>query len=153
SFSFAALAATSGLSNEALLDALSEATTAKLISKAKGGGYQFAHALVRDVLSRRVPAAERAARHKAAGHALLLAYGEAADAHAAELAHHFLRAAPAGEAELAREYSIKAADAAMRSGQARQAASHYSDAVEALAHSPGATTERLDVQLAFAAAL
>lgn len=152
-FSFAALTATSGVSNEVLLDALAEATTAKLITKARGGGYQFAHALVRDVLSRRVPAAERAARHKAAGHALLAAYGDAADAHAAELAHHFLRAAPAGEADLAVEYSIKAADAAARSGEARRAASHYEGALEALAYSPAKATERLDVQLAFAAAL
>jgi DNA-binding winged helix-turn-helix (wHTH) protein len=151
-FSFAALAATSGMSSDALLDALAEATNAKLVTKTRGG-YQFAHALVRDVLSRRVPAAERAARHKAAGHALVAAYGDAAEAHAAELAHHFLRAAPAGEAELARHYSLKAAQAALREGDAAKAATHYAGALEALDHSPSATLERLEVQLAFAAAL
>ncbi|MGW4247077.1 hypothetical protein [Nocardia sp. NPDC004722] len=90
-------------------------------------GIAFAHALVRDVVYRDIPAPRRSAWHARVG-ALLEAAGTA---DIDLLAHHFARAATRATAARAGKYSSAAASAAERVFAPHEAARLWSDAVTA----------------------
>jgi DNA-binding NarL/FixJ family response regulator len=66
------------------------------------GRWRFAHALVREVLYEGLPAARRVRLHGRIGEALEAVYEADLGPHLAELAHHYLTAAPGGEEMVAR---------------------------------------------------
>src|SRR6202034_1944331 len=99
----------------------------------KDGSYRFAHVLVRDVLYKKLSTAERAARHRAVGEKLLAHYGDAAEAHAGELAEHFARSLPGGNAAMAIDLAIRAAEQATKLGRHREAVRHWQQAAQAFA--------------------
>ena len=99
---------------EELLDALDEATSEGVIGEVSGapGQFRFAHVLIRDVLYDELTPTRRMRLHRLAGDALEEVYAEALDPHLAELAHHFARAAPAGDSQKAIDYARRAGDRA-----------------------------------------
>ncbi|MDQ4064823.1 MAG: protein kinase, partial [Actinomycetota bacterium] len=81
-----------------VLDVLEEALDARIVAEVGGtiGRYRFSHALIKDTLYEELRTARRIAAHHKVGQALEMLYEKDVDAHAAELAHHFLEAASQG---------------------------------------------------------
>jgi predicted ATPase len=132
-FQLGKLGVVSELAAEDLTDRLDEAVRVRVLVRAKDGSYRFAHVLVRDVLYKKLSTAERAARHRAVGEKLLAHYGDAAEAHAGELAEHFARSLPGGNAEMAIDLAIRAAEQATKLGRHREAVRHWQQAAQAFA--------------------
>ncbi len=118
----------------ALLGQLDEAAAARLVEEVPGllGRYRFAHGLIRETLYDDLPAQDRVALHAAIGEALLALYGDRPDAPLSELAHHFLQAAPAGDAARAADYAARAGEHALASMAWEQAIALFDDALTAL---------------------
>jgi len=113
-FQLRALQPASGLGADQLLELLEEAEAARVIGAVPGGlgRWRFAHALVREVLYEGLPAARRIRLHERVGEALEAVYAADPGPHLAELAHHFVAAAPRDEEKVAR--AVQAATLAGR---------------------------------------
>ena len=96
------------------MELLEEAEAARVITEVPGGlgRWRFAHALVREVLYEGLPAARRVRLHGRVGEALEAVYAADPGPHLAELAHHFVVAAPGGQAMADR--AVRVATAAGR---------------------------------------
>jgi eukaryotic-like serine/threonine-protein kinase len=105
----------------ALLD---EAAAAHVVQAAGPGVFVFAHQLVRDVLYLGLSPAVAAMFHARIGAALEDLWAGDREAHATELAHHFLKAADANHAPRAFSYAVMAGRAA-RSRYAWQEAARW----------------------------
>ena len=115
------------VSEDQLLEVLEEALGARVIEESPGPGeyYQFAHALVQETLAEELSAARRVRLHARIGEALEELYGADAEAHAAELAHHFAEAEPVlGSGKLVR-YSLLAGERALASYAYENAIVHF----------------------------
>jgi tetratricopeptide (TPR) repeat protein len=120
-FSFRELAAVAEAGDDALLDALDEASAAQLIrANASGSGaaagsddsFAFTHDKIREVLYEEVNPIRRRRLHQRVGEAMEKLYGEAGAAdRAQDLAHHFMQA---GDLERSLTYSRRAAQNAER---------------------------------------
>src|SRR6266511_58996 len=88
-----------GLDADRLLELLEEAEAARVVGVVAGSlnHWRFAHALVREVLCEGLPAARRVRLHGRVGEALEDVYAADPGPHLAELAHHFVAAAPGGQ--------------------------------------------------------
>jgi len=84
--------------------------------------YLFCQGIVQEVLSNEVTTDRAKALHGAIGKALEISYGETAQAHAAELAPHFVLS---GEKEAALRWSLLAGENAMRVQAHREVISHF----------------------------
>ena len=115
-FDLAVIAAAGALSREQVLDVLDESVRAGVLSEMREspGSYVFAHDLVRETLYEDLPSSRRMELHRTVGEVLERVVGDDADAHLAEIAHHFTEAAPLGSVDPAVEYSIRAAVRASR---------------------------------------
>jgi predicted ATPase len=151
-FAFAPLATVTGLDANALLNRLEEARRGHLVQRAEDGDYRFVHPLVADVVYGELSGSERAARHRAAALALEAHYAASLDIHAGKIARHFVRAAPAGTAREAFDYSARAARHAARNGDLRESARHWARAMRVLDLLPTREPARLDVLLELARA-
>ena len=98
-FELRALQPASGLEGDRVLVLLEEAEAARVVVAVPGGlgRWRFAHALVREVLYEGQPAARRIRLHARVGGVLEALYVGDPGPHLAELAHHFVAAAPGGE--------------------------------------------------------
>jgi predicted ATPase/DNA-binding winged helix-turn-helix (wHTH) protein len=152
-FEIAKLLIVFNLPQKDVFDRLDEAAQARVLVKGKDGAYRFAHALVRDVLYKKLSYAERVARHRTIGERLLAHYGNDIDAHAAELARHFYRALPAGDAMRAIDFSMRAARQDAAIGSHRSAAKHWQEAIGAFGHVKGDDARRVQVLLELARSL
>jgi class 3 adenylate cyclase/tetratricopeptide (TPR) repeat protein len=130
-FAFRELAAVSTAGEDALLDALDEATAAQLIRANSGGpgassagnddNFAFTHDKIREVLYEELNPIRRRRLHQRIGEALEkihdaaardgLASGPGADEHAQDLAHHFMQA---GDLPRSLAYARRAAQIATR---------------------------------------
>jgi DNA-binding NarL/FixJ family response regulator len=113
-FQLPALEPATGLDPARLLELLEEAETARVVAAVPGGlgRWRFAHALVREVLYEGLPAARRIRLHGQVGEALEAVYVADPGPHLAELAHHFVAAAPGGQEMAGR--AVRVATAAGR---------------------------------------
>jgi DNA-binding CsgD family transcriptional regulator len=113
-FQLPALEPATGLDPARLLELLEEAETARVVAAVPGelGRWRFAHALVREVLYEGLPAARRIRLHGQVGEALEALYVADPGPHLAELAHHFVAAAPGGQEVVDR--AVRVATAAGR---------------------------------------
>jgi predicted ATPase len=96
-FDFKLLVALSdGIAEEELLAAIDAALAAHLIEESSGGAerYRFSHALIQEVLAKEISASRKVRLHARIGEALEELYGANAEAHAGELAYHFVEAEP-----------------------------------------------------------
>jgi DNA-binding CsgD family transcriptional regulator len=105
-----------GLPAEELLVTLHDAVAARLVAAVPGdpGRFAFAHVLVRDTVYENLLPAERVRLHRDVGEALAALYAGDPEPHAAELAHHYYEAAPAGEVARAIDYAVAAGRRAVR---------------------------------------
>jgi tRNA A-37 threonylcarbamoyl transferase component Bud32/tetratricopeptide (TPR) repeat protein len=117
-----------------LLELLDEAVASELIRPTGDplDGYAFSHGLVRTALYEALPRSRRCALHAAVGEALLESYDAATGEGLAELAYHFLEAAPAGEAERAIAYARRAGERAAETFAYDEAVALYGRALELL---------------------
>jgi DNA-binding winged helix-turn-helix (wHTH) protein/tetratricopeptide (TPR) repeat protein len=117
-----------------LLERIDEALGARILveSQETTGHYAFAHALVRQTLYLELSTPQRLAIHRRIGLALERAHGAHVRAHLAELAYHFIQAAPLGETERAVRYCIAAGEHAHQRHAYHEAARHYERALEVL---------------------
>jgi len=122
---FDVVVAVSGLSEDAVLDALDEATAASLLRETSSGAYEFTHAIVHSTLYDELSAARRARRHRQVAEAL----EAAGNTDAAALAYHFRRAG-SGDVR-AVEYAAAAGEGALERLAFDQAAVFFAQALEA----------------------
>ncbi len=116
-------------SEDAVLDALDEATTAALIREVTGGQFTFRHALIRTTLYEELSATRRARLHRRFGEVLEdLAQGQL-EARVEELAHHWLAATEAVDAAKAVSYARQAAERALAGLAFEEAAAYYERAL------------------------
>jgi len=144
------LGAVSGRSTEAQLALLDQAVEARLVERAPGtvAGYRFTHALLREVLYERLPAASRIALHRRAGQAIEERFAADLEPRLAELAHHFRQAAAAGEHRKAVHYATLAGRRALDQLAYAEAATHFERALEALDLEPAGPAQRCELELA-----
>ena len=82
------------MTEDRLLEVLEEALSARVIEELPQvvGRYQFTHALIQDTLTEELTMTRRVRLHATIAESLERLYGENAEAHAPELAHHFTEA-------------------------------------------------------------
>ncbi|HET9288490.1 MAG TPA: BTAD domain-containing putative transcriptional regulator [Gaiella sp.] len=123
-----------------LLDLLDPAVSSRVVTDVPGapGRLRFAHALIRDTLYDGLTKARRIELHRSAGEALESLYALNQEPHLTELAHHFVLAAPAGDALKAVELARRAGDQASQLLAHEEAARLYELALSALTLDPTA---------------
>jgi tetratricopeptide (TPR) repeat protein len=134
-FSLGAVALVGELSPDGILELLEDAIAERVVTPAAPGRLRFSHALIRDVLYDELPPARRIKLHREIGEALERFYAEPGP-HLAELAHHFVAAAPAGDVGKAVRYAWRAAERAVRLLAYEEAARLFRHALEALELEP-----------------
>jgi DNA-binding CsgD family transcriptional regulator/tetratricopeptide (TPR) repeat protein len=155
-FELAELASISELPRAQLLIVLEEAETARVLLEAPGmpGRFRFSHALVRETLYAGIPGSRRVLLHKQAAEALDTLWRSDPEPHLAELAYHFVQAAPVGDPARAADYARRAAERAMRQTAYEEAAAQFGWALWALDQSgriePGSSLDeqRCEILLA-----
>lgn len=137
-FPMALLAQASGLSPQALLEALEEATQARIIERAPGGepAHFFGHDLVRATIYAELPETRRVQLHRDVGLALEASCAGDPDRHVSALAHHFGEAALLLPGTKAADYAQRAGDLAWAALAYEEAAAHYERALHLLSLQP-----------------
>ena len=131
-FEVAVLERVAGCPADEVARALDEATEARVVAESRRPGrFAFSHALVRETLYAEIPGSKRVPLHGAIGEALEELHPGDPELFA-ELAHHFLEAAPAGNVDRAVSYAERAARQATDQLAHEAAADHYERAIEAL---------------------
>lgn len=122
-FNFKTLQEVAGVGQEALLGMLNDAIAAGVIEEVSHlGRYRFAHILIRESLYEELTAGDRMRLHREVGETLERIHEADQEAHIDELAHHFFKAAQAGDVGKTIDYTIRAAKRAT-------AATAYEEAV------------------------
>jgi eukaryotic-like serine/threonine-protein kinase len=126
-FGVEALAESTELGPEELMDALNEAMAERVLDDVPGtaGRVRFGHVLIRDTLYDDLTAARRMQLHREVGEALEAVYSSDPEPHLAELAQHFVAAAPIGTKKKAIGYARRAGDRAAGQLAFEEAARHY----------------------------
>jgi DNA-binding winged helix-turn-helix (wHTH) protein/tetratricopeptide (TPR) repeat protein len=119
-----------------LREHLQPALDARLVRPSSVACIEFTHVLVRDALYESLPESRRASMHLALGKALeTLPSTEVLD-HAAEIAHHFVRASELGEVDRAISFLLLASRVATERFSYEAAAEHLRSAYELLDIAP-----------------
>ncbi len=116
-----------GVSEDQLLQAVDEAASGHLIEEVSGQAkrFQFSHALIQQTLAEELTTTRRVRLHARIAEALEQLYGDDAEVHAAELAHHFAEAqTTTGVAKLVR-YSLMAGEQALAGYAWDEALAHF----------------------------
>lgn len=134
----------SGLGEDEFVVALDEAMRSGIIEQLPSGrlAYRFTHELVRRAVYDRLTGARRALLHLRVGQAQEASPHRSTRA-LADLAHHFVAAAPLGDAERAVKYSVLAARAAIGALAFEQAAGLLGTALQLGVKNPAEQTEAL----------
>jgi hypothetical protein len=141
----------SGVQGDALFELLEQAVNAQLVGESPLGldAYHFSHALVRQTLYEQLTGPHRARVHRRIAQALEVRSDGVNDAHAGELAHHYLHAPPARDALIkATEYAVRAAVHASGQLAYEEAAVQYEHALHALTLQGGDDLKRCELLLA-----
>jgi predicted ATPase len=124
---------TDDMTEDRLLEVLEEALSARVIEEMPNsvGRYQFTHALIQETLSGELSTTRKVRLHARIAETLEQYYGDDAEAHAAELAHHFSEAeAVLGTEKLVR-YSSIAGQWALVTYANEEALAHFQRALTA----------------------
>ena len=117
----------------ALLARIDEALAARIIREvSRAGDYRFIHTLMRETLYEEIALSERIRVHRQVGETLERLHGALPDARLAELAHHFVKAAPGGTSDKALRYTMAAGHQAMTVLAYEKAVVHYEQALQLL---------------------
>ncbi len=150
-FDVALLAKIAETSEDAVLDALDEATAAALVSEVRGGAEQFTfrHALIRTTLYEELSATRRARLHQRVGEALEELVSTTPGARIEELAYHWLAATRAADVGKAIGYARQAGERALANLAFEEAAAHFERALGVLEpRDPDGERLRCDLLLA-----
>ena len=118
-------------SEDRLLGVLEEALAARIIEELPQfvGRYQFTHALIQETLAEELYTTRRVRLHARIGETLEAQYGDHAEDHAAELAHHFAEAeAVLGSGKLVR-YALLAGEQALSRYAWEESLTHFQRAL------------------------
>jgi len=137
-FDLALLAVLEGTDEDSLLDVIDEAIRAHTIAPVPGAQerFTFTHALVRETLYDELTAPRRTRLHRRIGETLEKLSEGRGKPPLADLAHHFVQAAPAGQSDKAIRYSIQAGDAAVAALVFEDALRFYDMALQTLGSQP-----------------
>ncbi|MCH8108013.1 MAG: protein kinase [Chloroflexi bacterium] len=115
------------VTEDRLLEVLEEALSARVIEELPQavGRYQFTHALIQETLSEELSTTRRVRLHGRIAEALEALYGDDAEAHAAELAHHFAEAQTSTGPDKLVRYSLMAGERALASHAYEDALAHF----------------------------
>jgi tetratricopeptide (TPR) repeat protein len=115
------------MSEDRLLEVLEEALAARIIEELPRtvGRYQFTHALIQETLVEELTTTRRVRLHARIAQVLEELYGDEAEAHAAELAHHFAEAQTVLGTEKLVRYSLIAGERALATYAWEEALSHF----------------------------
>lgn len=151
-FTIADLVRAAGVSRAVAAAAVDRGIAAGLVRSDAPGQFAFAHGIVRDAVREALPEARRGEIHEAVASALSVRRDAGADVPAARIAHHALAAARAGaDPQPAWEAALEAAREASATLGHAEAASHYAEALEAVALGAEApAAERRETMLALA---
>jgi DNA-binding CsgD family transcriptional regulator len=112
-FSLALVAAARSEPVARLLPAADEAVGHGLVDRI-GRDYRFVHVLTRDAVEATLTTAEQLALHRAVAEAIQERFADDLSEHLADIARHWARLAPYGQAPTARAWTVRAADEAVR---------------------------------------
>ena len=138
------------ISEDRLLEVLEEALSDRVIEELPQavGRYQFTHALIQETLTEELTLTRRVRLHARIAEALEALYGDNAETHAAELAHHFAQAeAVAGSNKLV-HYSLLAGERALAAYAWEEAQAHLERALAAKGVSAEGTHPASDAETA-----
>ncbi len=155
-FTFAALERVSQMPPDRLLRTLDRVISNGLVAEEVTvlGGYRFVHALVREVIYDGLGSTARVELHRSVAGGLESLYAQDPEPHLAELAHHFLLAAPGGDLGRAMDYTTRAGDRAMAQLAFEEAVRHYRRSLATLARrEPPEPAARRDLLIELGAAL
>ncbi len=113
------------------LAALEEALGTRVIAESGPGEFQFAHALIQEVLYDEISSIARLQTHAAIGTALERIHGSNLEAHAAEIARHFAEAGAALGLEKLAHYSLMAGERALSTHAYEDALTHFKQGLAA----------------------
>ena len=149
-FELAVLEALEEVPAEELPLALEEAVRVRIVEEDPGsfGRYRFAHALIRDTLYDGLTSTRRLLLHRRIAAVLEDLYGDDPEPHLAELAYHFLQAAPAGDVDKAVAYAVAAAQRATLQLAHEEAAAQYERALQVVELGEPDDVRRCDLMLA-----
>ena len=133
-FSSQAVVLAAGTTIEEVLGAIAEGAAAGCL--AAEGPTRFAHVLVREALYQGLPMGRRVELHGHCATALEQLYRGDPEAHLAQLAHHFVQAAPLLSWQRAHDYSARAGARSLELLAFDDAISHLGQAVQALDQLP-----------------
>jgi predicted ATPase len=133
-FDVALLATIADVSEDAVLDALDEATAAALVSEVRGSPdrFTFRHALIRTTLYEELSAPRRPRLHQRVGEALEALVRGTPGARIEELAYHWLAATRAADVGKAIGYTRQAGERALAGLAFEEAAAHFERALAVL---------------------
>jgi tetratricopeptide (TPR) repeat protein/transcriptional regulator with XRE-family HTH domain len=128
-FAFGELAAVAGVNEDQLLNALDEAGAAQLVRAEAGEAFVFTHDKIREVLYEELNPIRRRRLHQRIGEGLekLYAAPPVREAHAPDIAHHFVQS---GDLQKGLTYSLEAAAQARRLFAHDEALRYYQHAAE-----------------------
>jgi class 3 adenylate cyclase/tetratricopeptide (TPR) repeat protein len=152
-FDLALLTLVAEQSEDAILDALDEATRAALVAEVPGSAdhFSFSHALIRTTLYEELSAARRARLHRKVGEVLEELTGSTPETRIDELAHHWLAATQVADMAKAIGYARQAGDRALANLAFEEAAAHFERALAVLEpRDQEGTRLRCDLLLALA---
>ncbi|MDP9068263.1 MAG: AAA family ATPase [Actinomycetota bacterium] len=129
---------------EALLEILSQAVSAEVISETSAlGRYAFTHILIRETLYEDLTAAKRMRLHRTVAETLEAFYGSALESRLPELAHHWFKSAQAGDAAKTMKYAVQAAEHAMSQHAYEEAVRLYQRALK-VSEAAGADPDQVE---------
>ena len=130
------------VTEDRLFEILEEALAARVIEELPQsvGRYQFTHALIQETLTAELSLTRRVRLHGRIAEALEDLYGADAEAHAAELAHHFVEAEAVLGSEKLVLYSRLAGERALASYAHEEAAVRFQRALDAKERQPPSTS-------------
>ncbi len=132
----------------AVLTAVDEAVAYGLLEQVgDAGSYRFVHALVRDAVEASLTTTDRADLHRRVAEAIESRFSGDVGPHSADIARHWAELAPYGHGEVARRWTLRAADEAMRQLAYEEAARLYRAAL-AFHATPLTDAERCGVLMA-----
>ena len=115
------------ISEDQLIQTVNEAVSFHLIEDVPGhmDRYQFVHALIRQTLAEELTTSPRVRLHARIAEALEALYGDDAEAHAAELAHHYNEAQTSTGPDKLVRYSLLAGERALAAYAYEDALAHF----------------------------
>ena len=121
------------VTEDRLFEILEEALAARVIKELPQavGRYQFTHALIQETLADELSITRRVRLHARIAEALEELYGDDAESHAAELAHHFAQAQSLTGPEKMVRYSLLAGERALAAYAYEAALTHFERALVA----------------------